>query len=144
MVNKKRKAREIGFQILFQKDFENSRDHYNFDVDQVLSQQFSNEKLDSESKKYVEKIVEGVKLHLNEIVEIMKINCKNWKVDRMPRMDKIIMQIAIFELLYLNPPLSRAIVINEAIELAKKYSTTESKMFLNGVLDTISKNTRVD
>ena len=97
------------------------------------------------NREYSEEVVEFAKSlidkaveHLSEVDDIIKNILENWEWDRVCAMDKAILGVAVTELLYfpLNPP---KVVINEAIEIAKEYSTEKSDKFINGLLDRIAK-----
>lgn len=78
----------------------------------------------------------GVVEHLEQIDDLIGSVSTSWRVARMPVVDRNILRLATFELLFTD--LSKAVVINEAVELAKTYSTAKSGAFINGVLDTIA------
>ncbi len=82
---------------------------------------------------FVLELVEGVELRTAELDEVLSRFAKGWAVDRMPVLDRAILRMATFELLaHRETPL--AVVISEAVELAKRYSTEDSGKFVNGVL----------
>jgi N utilization substance protein B len=87
---------------------------------------------------YVEKIVALSQEHRETIEEEIKIKLKNWDYQRVAVIDRIILRMALVELLYFQdiPP---EVSMNEAIELAKKYSTEQSNRFINGVIDAVFK-----
>ena len=86
------------------------------------------------AKDIIDKTVE----HLSEVDSMIKSILENWEWNRVCAMDKAILGIAVTELLYFpeNPP---KVVINEALEIAKEYSTEKSDKFINGILDRIAK-----
>ncbi len=87
----------------------------------------------SEVKNYIVKITNEYKKHKEDIDEQIKKFALGWDINRLVKMDKDILRIAICELLYVNDaPLK--VVIDEAVELAKKYSTEDSGAFVNGIL----------
>lgn len=87
----------------------------------------------SEVQEFAIEIAEKYKEHAAELDEIMQKYAKNWDLQRLVTMDKNILRIALIELLYIKQtPLK--VVIDEALELAKKYSTDESTTFINGIL----------
>lgn len=87
----------------------------------------------SEVQEFAIEIAEQYKEHAAELDEIMQKYAKNWDLQRLVTMDKNILRIALIELLYIKQtPLK--VVIDEALELAKKYSTDESTTFINGIL----------
>ena len=83
-------------------------------------------------------LVEGTTAHLETIDALLQSTSKNWKLHRMPVVDLSILRCATYEILYLTD-VDPAIAINEAIEIAKSYSTPDSPKFINGILDNIRK-----
>jgi len=87
-------------------------------------------------------LVEGTLKNLPEIDSLIVKYARNWDLDRMASIDRNILRQATFEILYLlDIPIN--VIINEAVELAKKYSTEESGKFVNGILDKIREARRV-
>jgi len=87
--------------------------------------------------KLITGICNGVAEHRDAIDQMIMPRLKNWSIDRLAIIDHIILQIAICEMIYMkNAP---KVVINEAIELCKSYSTPESGSFINGILDNLMK-----
>jgi N utilization substance protein B len=82
------------------------------------------------------RLIEGVTEHRNEIDSLIRQFSENWKMSRMSRVDRNVMRIAVYELLYCHdiPP---KVSINEAIDIGKKYGTEDSGAFVNGILDSI-------
>lgn len=87
----------------------------------------------SDVKHYIIKITQEFKEHKNEVDEQIKKFAVGWDINRLVKMDKDILRIAITELLYINKTPIK-VVIDEAVELAKKYSTEDSGAFVNGIL----------
>jgi len=81
-------------------------------------------------------LVQGVMSSLDEIDTLLNKYSKNWKLSRMPVVDRNIMRIATFELLK-RPDIPPSVTINEAVEIGKKFGTKDSGAFINGVLDRI-------
>ena len=94
--------------------------------------------LSTDSQAYVASIVSGILKHQAEIDEILVKYLKNWKLSRISKIDHTIFIMSIYELKY-HQEVPGKVVINEALELGKKYSTKESASFLNGILDSIYK-----
>lgn len=94
--------------------------------------------LNSEAQAYVATLVKGILKTHHELEEILVKYLKNWKLSRISKIEHTIFIMAIYELKY-HPEVPGKVVINEAIELGKKYSTKESGGFLNGILDNIFK-----
>lgn len=85
---------------------------------------------------FAEELIEGMEAHSAEIDAAISKSAKNWSMDRIARVDLAILRLAVFELLF-RPDIPPIVSINEAIDLAKTYSTGESKRFINGVLDNV-------
>ena len=92
-----------------------------------------------DAKPFFDKLVDGVLAHKDEIDAMISGNSKNWKLSRMPGVDRNIMRIAVFELLYCED-IPAKVSINEAIDIGKKYGTPESGSFINGILDSVYLN----
>jgi N utilization substance protein B len=85
--------------------------------------------------------VQGVETHLDKLDDVISEHSKRWKMYRMPRIDRSILRLGAYELLFVQDvPVS--VVINEAIELAKKYGEQNTPKFINGILDSIAKKNR--
>ncbi len=97
-----------------------------------------NIELSSESQAYVASMVNGIMKSHAALEEVLVKYLKNWKLSRISKIEHTIFMMAIYELTY-HPEVPGKVVINEAIELGKKYSTKESASFLNGILDSIYK-----
>lgn len=82
-------------------------------------------------------LVSGTTSHIETIDPLLEANAKNWRLSRMAIVDRLIMRMAVYELLFCDTP--RAVVINEALELAKTFSGDQAVPFVNGVLDSVSR-----
>lgn len=91
---------------------------------------------------YADLLINGVKNNLEKIDSTVQKVSQHWKLDRMAIVDRNLLRMAIFEMLVMKDPLTPNIVINEAIELAKKYGSTDSASFINGLLDQAAKESR--
>lgn len=85
---------------------------------------------------YANSLIEGTMAHRDRIDALISGHSSNWKIDRMAVTDRNILRLGTFELLE-EGSVPSSVVINEAIEIAKKYGTTDSATFINGVLDSI-------
>ena len=95
------------------------------------------ERLDVEAQTFASELVEGVLGRRDELDSIIERSAPNWPIEQMSRVDKTILRLAIFELLYHNRvPLKAA--INEAVELGKRFGSDSSSRFINGVLGTVA------
>jgi len=126
-------ARKNAFYLVFQHDFVGAEG-----MDEAKDIFFSeNEELDENDKVYIDKAVNGTLNNINEIDEIISSYAKGWSVKRMPKVDLAILRLAVYELKF-DKSAPVGVVINEAVELAKKYSADSSPSFINGVLGKIA------
>ncbi len=128
----RRQARELALQALFFFDMDKS------DQDKNLIRFCANneEKLTQEVKPFFLDLVNGVKENSSKIDTFLNKYSKNWRISRMPVVDRNIMRIAIVEFLK-HSDIPTSVTINEAVEIGKKYGTRDSGSFINGVLDRI-------
>ena len=96
-----------------------------------------------ELRPFASELVQGTTTEMRAIDELLQKTSKNWKLHRMPVVDLSILRCATYEILYLDD-IDPATSINEAIEIAKSYSTPNSHKFINGVLDNIRKRLPAD
>lgn len=82
-------------------------------------------------------LVVGVGANQTDLDAIIAAHARNWEVDRMPALDRAILRLATFELVH-RPDVPTAVVISEAVELAKSYSTDDSSRYVNGVLSAVA------
>jgi N utilization substance protein B len=130
---KRRRAREYALQILFQIDFKGekvqSKDFEDFWSDKDVSEDI---------KRFTEDLVTGTIKRLDEIDSMIEKVAENWILKRMAAVDRNIMRFAAYEILY-RKDIPSAVTINEAIEIAKKFSSSEAAPFINGILDRLAK-----
>lgn len=130
-MGKRRKARELALQYLYLSEI--TKDE-KYSDDPILS----DNNIDSETKDFAITLIKGVIKNKDSIDKNISRFADNWEIGRMAVVDKNLLRQSIFEILYCNdiPP---KVTINEAIEIAKKFSTEESSRFINGILDRIKK-----
>jgi N utilization substance protein B len=87
-----------------------------------------------EARSFAESLVRGVRSHLAEIDAQIQSASRNWRLERMARVDRNLIRLALYELKYANDVPAK-VAINEAIEIAKRFGTSESPAFVNGILD---------
>lgn len=135
-MGKRRKARELALQLLYLLDLRGETD-----PDPQLPEFWTRHPVDPEVKSFTEILVRGTKLHQPKIDELITQCTEHWGLERMAVVDRNILREGIFELLWMAevPP---KVAINEALEVAKKFSTQESSRFINGVLDRVRKELR--
>ncbi|MGB8958577.1 MAG: transcription antitermination factor NusB [Candidatus Aminicenantales bacterium] len=129
-MGQRRKARECALQILFQLEFNSA------DPKDLIKVYWEHQKASREVREYGTWIVETMLAHGKAIDAAIQTASKNWRLTRMAVVDRNILRIAVCELLY-GRTLVPAIVMDEAIEIAKRYSGEESAVFVNGVLDAV-------
>ncbi len=132
------KARKRALDILYQADVRNVPI---FDILQAESKRAANEPDRAASWMYAREIVDGVTDHREEIDELISSYALAWTLDRMPHLDRALLRIASWEILH-NPEVPVAVAIDEAVELAKEYSTDDSARFVNGVLGRIADHSK--
>ena len=128
----RRQARELALQLLFQTEF----------APQISFKTFLDifeQSMDGEITSYAEELAVGIAKSRAEIDAKIQASSAHWKVDRMATIDRNILRIAVYEMKFAKEPMKENIAINEAVEIAKKYGTTESASFVNGLLDQVSK-----
>ena len=132
-MRKRSLARDFALQILYQIDI--TREAYGVSLDNFW-QVRSEEHIDDEVKNFTSKLVRGVADSLEEIDKKISQFATNWQLERMAVVDRNVLRMGVFELLYCDdiPP---KVSINEAVELAKKYSGLEAGKFVNAILDKV-------
>jgi N utilization substance protein B len=118
---KRRRARELILKILYRKDF----------VDQL-------EGVEKVPDPYAREAICGIEAHQAEIDRIIGERAQGWRLERLHSVDRNLLRLAIYELLY-RDDVPAEVVIDEAVELAKKYGTEKSPAFINGILDRVLK-----
>jgi N utilization substance protein B len=133
-VSARTKARKRAVDALFAADLRDAM------PDQLLDQaeQQSDDRASQvEIFNYAREAVTGISLHLSEIDEALETYAQGWTLPRMPALDRAILRLATWEILF-NDQVPDAVAIDEAVELAKEYSTDNSAGFVNGVLGKIA------
>lgn len=128
----RRQSREIALQTLFQIDF--SPKTPAADLLALIGGDF-----DRDTLSYSEQLVDGVRGHLREIDALIQISSPRWKLERMAGVDRNLLRLATFEMVFSEHKVKPSIAINEAIEIAKVFGTTESSAFINGILDQVQR-----
>lgn len=120
------KARKRALDAIFQADLNEVA---------IATQSLGEDEIDQD---YANTIIEGVKQNLVKIDEMISSSLKNWTIDRIPRVDRNILRLAVYELLF-QKDVPVNVVISEAVNLAESLSTDDSASFVNATLATISK-----
>ena len=129
-MGRRRKSREFALQVLYQLNITKQ------DALQVLTQFEGHFLSHGEADEFLKRLVLGVLEHFSELDRLIEKYSENWRLDRINIIDRNILRMALFELLYCEeiPP---KVTINEAIDLGKRYGSEDSGSFINGILDRI-------
>ena len=136
-MSRRSRARAIVLQILYQDDLNPSQ------PDEVKIQ-FVNSRLrnNQELIKFADGLIIGVRQNRDDLDEKLSKIADNWRLSRMAATDRNVLRLGAYELLHTDTP--PPVVINEAIELARRYGTDQSAQFVNGVLDRLLKRSKVN
>jgi N utilization substance protein B len=132
-MGRRRKARELALQALYQMDFYGDKDHPSLKIF------WAEQKVSEATKGFAEKLVEGVMRRQKEIDNLLEKHSEHWKINRMSRIDRNILRIAVLEFLEMDD-IPCKVTIDEAIEMGKRFGTSESGAFINGILDQVLKS----
>ena len=127
----RRRSRQRALQVLFLWDAR--RQSVDDALDAYYDTLFSEEQPGREP--FVSELVQGTIQHLAEVDERISRHAEHWRMERMPAVDRNILRLSVFEMTHLGTP--AAVAIDEALELARKFSNEESVQFVNGVLDAV-------
>ena len=143
MSRNRSRGREIALQTLYQMEWTEWED----DVEQAILHFLETTKEadlsgDHPSVRFAKALLQGVMTRRAEVDEVIRKYAKNWRLERMARVDRNILRIGVYELLSSHdvPP---KVVINEAVELAKRFGAEDSAPFVNGILDAVHKGKRI-
>ncbi|NLT11501.1 MAG: transcription antitermination factor NusB [Clostridiaceae bacterium] len=123
----RREARELAFKFLYQVEFRPQ------DIDSQKSLFLEIHAFDAAEEDYFNQVIDGVVKSKAEVDALISPLLKGWKMDRLPRVDITILRIAVFEMRYLEEVPS-SVAISEAVILAKRYGSEDSKSYINAVL----------
>src|SRR5688572_1396180 len=124
-------AREAALQMLYAVEASGSS------VEQAIKNFWWELPGDAEGREYADAVVQGVSAELADLDQRIRAASQNWRLERMTRVDRNVLRIGTWELLKQNE-VPRAVILDEAVELAKRFGTEESGAFVNGVLDRIA------
>ena len=129
----RRKARELALQMLFENDVAGTA------PDEMFRRSADLAKSPTTMREFTERLVSGTLEHREALDQIISRQADHWRLARMPIVDRNILRLALFELLH-EPATPRPVVIDEALEIAKRFSTPRSSQFINGILDGVLKS----
>lgn len=126
-------ARKDAFCLLFQRSFVGQEDMN--EAKELFFEE--NHDIDEKDKAFILENVNGVLENIEKIDEIINNSAKGWSTSRMAKVDLAILRLSVYEMLFAKDA-PKSVIINEAVELAKKYSSDEAPSFINGVLGNLA------
>jgi N utilization substance protein B len=126
-------AREWAVQFLFQRDFNRG------DLAAGLEDFWASCEATSKARDFAEELIQGVEDHRRELDDMLQRYAEHWDVQRMGALDRNVMRVAVYEMLH-RPDIPPVVSINEAVQIAKEFSSLESGRFVNGLLDQICRH----
>lgn len=128
----RRKARELALQMLFQHDMSANQ------PDAIIATFEELQKSKPNTREFATRVFKGTLDHVEQIDEMIQKQAENWRLSRMAAVDRNIIRMAIYEFMH-EDETPKLVVIDEAIEIAKKFGTDKSSQFINGILDGVLK-----
>ncbi|HEX8889770.1 MAG TPA: transcription antitermination factor NusB [Pyrinomonadaceae bacterium] len=131
----RRKARECALQMLFAADVSGTR------ADELVSiywTELGDADVEQTAREFATRLATGTLAHLQELDERIRSRAEHWRISRMAVVDRNILRLAVYEFLF--EPTPRTVAINEALEIARRFSTYEATQFINGILDAIKRD----
>ena len=127
----RKKSREYAFRRVFEKFFHDNDDMFELANEDIV--------LDDTDKRFVNSLIGGINEHYDDVIKVIQDNVTGYEIERVFKVDLAILVLAVYELKY-GSDIVPSIIINEAVELSKKYSTEKSYSFINGVLAKVIKS----
>ena len=126
---KPHRARILAMQALFQAEFQEKQ------TAELVKFEWIDYEIPESEQNFARKIISGVKESLKEIDNLITEHSKNWDIERISPVNKSILRVSIYQLLYMKDEIPAKVIIDEAIKLAKEYDEDDSGRFINGILD---------
>ena len=131
----RRKARECALQMLFAADIAEANSE---DVLRTYWAELGEADTEDATRDFATRLAAGTLAHLDTLDERIRSRAEHWRIPRMAIVDRNILRLAVYEFLY--EPTPRTVAINEALEIARRFSTYEATQFINGILDAIKRD----
>lgn len=131
----RRKARECALQMLFAADVAGAAPE---EVVRTYWAQLGEAETENAAREFASRLAAGTLAHLETLDERIRSRAEHWRIPRMAIVDRNILRLAVYEFLY--EPTPRTVAINEALEIARRFSTYEATQFINGILDAIKRD----
>ena len=136
MASNRHLGRIVALQSLYEYEFREGSGDTSADIDEILGRNLERYETAIEDKDFVKELVKGVIEKLAELDEKIQPIAPDWPIEQIARIDRSILRIGLYELLYLGDVVPPKVAINEAVELAKAFGSDNSSKFVNGVLGT--------
>lgn len=133
------KARECALQMLFAADLVALDGS---DLTQSYWNELGDGAIDEKTREFANSLVMGTLSNLNAIDDVIRTRAEHWRIERMAIVDRNVLRLAVFEFIYKDTP--NTVAINEALELARRFSSYEATQFINGVLDGIKQDRQTE
>src|SRR5438034_5141153 len=131
----RRKARECALQMLFAADVSQTSPD---DLVKTYWAELGDAEIEEPARDFATRLAMGTLAHTTELDERIRLRAEHWRISRMAIVDRNILRLAVYE--FLHEPTPRTVAINEALEIARRFSTYEATQFINGILDAIKRD----
>ena len=131
----RRKARECALQMLFAADVSQTPPD---DLVRTYWAELGETEIEAPARDFATRLATGTLAHTVELDERIRLRAEHWRISRMAIVDRNILRLAVYE--FLHEPTPRTVAINEALEIARRFSTYEATQFINGILDAIKRD----
>jgi N utilization substance protein B len=131
----RRKARECALQMLFAADVAQTAPD---DLVRTYWAELGEADIEDSAREFATRLAVGTLAHTTELDERIRVRAEHWRIARMAIVDRNILRLAVYEFLHETTP--RTVAINEALEIARRFSTYEATQFINGILDAIKRD----
>ena len=131
----RRKARECALQMLFAADVSGTRAD---ELVRIYWTELGDVDVEQPAREFATRLATGTLAHLQDLDERIRSRAEHWRISRMAVVDRNILRLAVYEFLF--EPTPRTVAINEALEIARRFSTYEATQFINGILDAIKRD----
>jgi N utilization substance protein B len=131
----RRKARECALQMLFAADVSQTPPE---ELVRMYWVELGDTDIEESARDFATRLATGTLTHTTELDERIRLRAEHWRISRMAVVDRNILRLAVYE--FLHEPTPRTVAINEALEIARRFSTYEATQFINGILDAIKRD----
>src|SRR5215471_5751577 len=131
----RRKARECALQMLFAADVSGTRGD---ELARTFWSELADGEIDAPAREFATRLVTGTLTNLADVDQRIRSRAEHWRISRMALVDRNLLRLAVYEFLHEATP--RTVTINEALEIARRFSTWEATQFINGILDAIKRD----